>query len=175
MSYCETRCDNWTYTMENFQCHRLLYILALKINKLLLFNYYYILTECDTVMISCVNLIWVYYHYIYWWYSYQYQDTINFLLCLWIVKICLICMYCWTVSGMSFIHFNKSCLNHNLPSEQLVLDRELALLLNGLAVLFPLYPYYCNRNTKTVKHWFLTKCLHQGPAWLDHSIWGCFC
>ena len=43
--------------MENFQCHRLLYILALKINKLLLFNYYYILTECDTVMISCVNLI----------------------------------------------------------------------------------------------------------------------
>ena len=72
------------------------------------------LTECDTVMICCVNWIWVYYHYIYWWYSYRYQDTINFLLCLWIVKVCLICMHCWTVSGMSFIHFNKSCLNHQL-------------------------------------------------------------
>ena len=92
------------------------------------------------------------------------KTLLIFLLCLWIVKICLICMYFWTVSGMSFIRFNKSCLNHNLPSEQLVLDRELALLLNGLAVLFPLYPYYCNRNTKTVKHWFLAKCLHQGPA-----------
>ena len=31
--------------MENFQCHRLLYILALKINKLLLYYYYYYMLE----------------------------------------------------------------------------------------------------------------------------------
>ena len=53
--------------MENFQCHRLLYILALKINKLLLLLLYPYKDICYLIDVHHITLHYITSHYITTW------------------------------------------------------------------------------------------------------------